>query len=119
MTKARWTILLGVLGIVVILTYIGAALGIIRNVNALILALVFAIGPVAIVGVLEIHNCLAAAGSRVKPNELHDLRRSDGQLQIIQTRSSDLAYLGVGLSTWSTAPVTGGRISVTKVTRVP
>lgn len=55
MIKRRWVLFLGVLGLVVVLTYLATALGFIRHVDKLILILVFGIGPVAIVGVLEIH----------------------------------------------------------------
>jgi len=53
-TRSRIVVLLGILGLVVVCVYLAAALGVIRNVNNIILALVFAIGPVAILGVLEI-----------------------------------------------------------------
>jgi hypothetical protein len=53
----------GVLGLVVVLVYLGAALGFIRDVNQLLLILVFAIGPVAIVGVIAISNRLASEGN--------------------------------------------------------
>lgn len=55
MIKRRWVLFLGVLGLVVVLTYLATALRLIRTVDNLILILVFAIGPVAIVGVLEIY----------------------------------------------------------------
>lgn len=55
MINRRWVLFLGVLGLVVVLTYLAATLGLLRNVDNLVLALVFGIGPVAIVGVLEIY----------------------------------------------------------------
>jgi hypothetical protein len=55
MINRRWVLFLGVLGLVVVLAYLAAALGLLRNVDNLVLALVFGIGPVAIVGVLEIY----------------------------------------------------------------
>lgn len=50
------------LGLLVVLVYIATALGLIKDVTPLTLALVFAIGPVAIVGVLRISDHLAQDG---------------------------------------------------------
>lgn len=63
MIKRGWTIVLGALGVIVILVYVGATLGFIQNVDNLTLALVFGIGPVAIIGVLEINKRLASSES--------------------------------------------------------
>lgn len=61
--KLTGTVLVFLFGLAVVLVYLGAATGLLRHVNQLLLVLVFAIGPVAIVGVLAIHERLAAAGS--------------------------------------------------------
>lgn len=61
MINRRWVLFLGVLGLAVVLTYLAAALGLLRNVDNLVLALVFGIGPVAIVGVLEIYGRFPSA----------------------------------------------------------
>jgi hypothetical protein len=55
MIERRRVLALGVLGAVVVLVYLAAALGLIRKIDNLILALLFGIGPVAIVGALEIY----------------------------------------------------------------
>ncbi|UCC48699.1 MAG: hypothetical protein JSV41_00545 [Gemmatimonadota bacterium] len=47
------------LGFLVLLVYLGAATGLVRDVNKLLLILAFAIGPAAIVGVLSISERLA------------------------------------------------------------
>lgn len=59
MTRSRGVVLLGIAGLVVVCVYLASALGVIRNVNNFTLSLVFAIGPVAIFGVLEISRRLA------------------------------------------------------------
>jgi hypothetical protein len=51
-----------ILGLAVVLVYLGAATGILKGADNLTLALVFAIGPVAIVGVLSISRRLAPQG---------------------------------------------------------
>lgn len=57
--RARFGVPLVLLGLVVVLTYILAATGVIQSFGKLVLVLVFAIGPVAIVGVLAIRQRLA------------------------------------------------------------
>ena len=58
--KQRTSIIgLTISGLVVILIYLGAATGIIQNVNQLILILLFAFGLVGIALVIEIHRHLA------------------------------------------------------------
>ena len=59
MNKKKLPVALIVSGPAVVLVYLAAALGLIRNVNTIILTLVFAIGPVAIVGVLSISDRLS------------------------------------------------------------
>ncbi len=59
MARSRITVLLGIAGLVVICVYLASALGVIRDVNNFTLSLVFAIGPVAIFGVVEISRRLA------------------------------------------------------------
>ena len=61
----RRTSLIGltIVGLVVILVYLGTATGIIKDVNKIILILAFAIGPVAIVGVIEIYHRLSTGGN--------------------------------------------------------
>lgn len=54
---------LTIIGLVVILVYLGTATGVIEDVNKLILILAFAIGPVAIVGVIEIYRRLSTQGN--------------------------------------------------------
>jgi hypothetical protein len=61
--QQRWILALGVLGIAVVLVYLAAALGVLRDLDNVTLALVFLIGPVAIVGVLELHNRLSRSGA--------------------------------------------------------
>jgi len=51
-----------VLGLAVLLVYLGAATGVIKGADNLTLSLVFAIGPVAIIGVLSISRRLAPQG---------------------------------------------------------
>ena len=51
-----------ILGLAVLLVYLGAATGIIKGADNLTLSLVFAIGPVAIIGVLSISRRLAPQG---------------------------------------------------------
>jgi len=51
MIRQKRSVVLGLLGIRVVLVYLGAALGVIRDVNNLTLALVFSIGSVAMIGV--------------------------------------------------------------------
>ena len=52
---------MGIIGFVVIFAYIAAAVGLIRNLDNLTLALLFCIGPVAIIGVLEINRRLTSS----------------------------------------------------------
>ena len=54
MNRQKTPLLLILFGIVVVLVYLATTTGLITGVNNLLLALVFAIGPVAIVGVLNI-----------------------------------------------------------------
>lgn len=51
-----------ILSLLVVLVYLATAIGLINDATPLTLALVFAIGPVAIVGVLRISEYLARAG---------------------------------------------------------
>lgn len=53
-------------GLLVLLVYLGAATGLVRDVNKLLLILAFAIGPAAIVGVLAISERLASGRSSTK-----------------------------------------------------
>jgi len=55
-------LVVSILGLAVVLVYLGAATGILKGADNLTLALVFAIGPVAIVGVLSISRRLAPQG---------------------------------------------------------
>lgn len=59
MKKKKLPIVLILSGLVVILTYLASAVGLITNANNIILTLVFAIGPVAIIGVLRIADRLS------------------------------------------------------------
>jgi hypothetical protein len=51
-----------ILGLAVLLVYLGAATGVIKGADNLTLSLVFAIGPVAIIGVLSVSRRLAPQG---------------------------------------------------------
>jgi hypothetical protein len=53
-------------GLLVLLVYLGAATGLVRDVGKLLLILAFAIGPVAIVGVLVISERLARGGASMR-----------------------------------------------------
>jgi hypothetical protein len=64
----RFGHVLTILGLVVVLTYLTAALGVIRGPEKLLLALVFAIGPVAILGVLAIRRRLASGDQPFLPD---------------------------------------------------
>jgi hypothetical protein len=55
----RFGLVLTILGVVVVLTYLLSATGVIHDLGKLVLILIFAIGPVAIVGVLSIRRRLA------------------------------------------------------------
>lgn len=62
---SRGVILTG-FGLLVLLVYLGAATGLVRDVNKLLLILAFAIGPAAIVGVLAISERLASGRASTK-----------------------------------------------------
>jgi hypothetical protein len=58
MTQWRYRVGLGVLGLVILGVYLTTTLGLLRSDSILMLIPVLAIGPVAIVGILSIHNRL-------------------------------------------------------------
>jgi hypothetical protein len=60
--RSRARILIGLLGLALISVYLATALGLVKDVNRLVLAIVFAIGPAAIVGVWMIRDRLERAG---------------------------------------------------------
>lgn len=65
MVKPRFGLsVLVLLGLVVVLTYLATATGLIRSGGNLLLALVFAIGPVAMAGMVAIYERLSVSGSR-------------------------------------------------------
>jgi hypothetical protein len=55
-------VLLPIVGLAAVLVYLGAATGVLKGADNLTLALVFAIGPVAILGVLSVSRRLAPQG---------------------------------------------------------
>lgn len=59
---SRMRILVGVLGLAFVSVYLAAALGVVKDVSKLILVLVFAIGPAAVVGVWMIRDRLERTG---------------------------------------------------------
>jgi hypothetical protein len=59
--RSRLRILVGVLGLAFVSVYLAAALGLVKDVNRLVLVLVFAIGPAAVVGVWMIRDRLERA----------------------------------------------------------
>lgn len=59
MNKNKVPVILLMSGLVVVIVYLASAIGLIKDTNKIILSLVFAIGPVAIVGVLNVADRLS------------------------------------------------------------